>query len=28
LAPEFSQEKGRQTVAESQWNPEYSVYTV
>jgi len=28
LAPEFSQEKGRQAVAESQWTPEYSVYTV
>jgi malate dehydrogenase (oxaloacetate-decarboxylating) len=28
LAPEFSQEKGRQAVAASQWAPEYSVYTV
>jgi hypothetical protein len=28
LAPEFSQEKGRQTVAENQWTPEYSVYAV
>src|SRR6516162_2840567 len=28
MAPEFSQEKGRQAVAESQWTPEYSVYTV
>ncbi len=28
LAPEFSQEKGSQTVAESQWTPGYSVYTV
>jgi hypothetical protein len=28
VIPEFSQEKGRQTVAESQWTPEYSAYTV
>jgi len=28
LASEFSQEKGRQAVAESQWTPEYAVYTV
>jgi malate dehydrogenase (oxaloacetate-decarboxylating) len=28
LAPEFGQEKGRQAVAESQWAPEYPVYTV
>jgi malate dehydrogenase (oxaloacetate-decarboxylating) len=28
LALEFSQENGRQAVAESQWTPEYSVYTV
>ena len=28
LAPEFSQQKGRQAVAENQWTPEYLVYTV
>ena len=28
LAPEFSQEKGRQTVAENQWTPEYLGYSV
>ena len=28
LAPEFSQEKGRQAVAENQWTPEYLVYSV
>jgi malate dehydrogenase (oxaloacetate-decarboxylating) len=26
LAPEFSKEKGRQAVTESQWTPEYQVY--
>ena len=28
LAPEFRQEKGRQAVAENQWTPGYSAYTV
>jgi malate dehydrogenase (oxaloacetate-decarboxylating) len=28
LAPEFSQEKGRQTVSENQWTPEYLGYSV
>jgi malate dehydrogenase (oxaloacetate-decarboxylating) len=28
LAPGFSHEKGRQTVAENQWTPEYLVYSV
>jgi malate dehydrogenase (oxaloacetate-decarboxylating) len=28
LAPEFSQQKGRQAVAETQWTPEYLVYSV